>query len=360
MQNGDKELRALARIDDTPRGLLNNDPQVALPATASLAADMVSWLGYMELVRLPEYADLLHNERLKVQEGENSATFVGRIWSLLSPNQRGIALQLGLEKTITMERVSSTGIQLRVWRAADSMEWTHPPGCHDTLREWIRYTLISELDGSSSSATHLANVVETVQWLSVNRSAFPEYMEENDLESWEWCFRSPYYRRMRSVAGKILKMQEAALNDVTGKIGNEIDELIEAVLDPDQDVKDLEKKGRQSPPLPPIIAMEGPNRDAVTGEYLVYMKLTEAQRILFQRKMSSDMEYKLEGEDYSKHLLVQYRDWEGIWNCRMWIDDAWTDWVPGSPSLSRGSFDTIAFQDNESNLVVLNYWEEHE
>ena len=70
--NGEEELRALARIDDVPSALLEDDPEVLLPASADLAALAVDWMGFKDLIRRPEYLDRLH-DLPKPQEDETAA-----------------------------------------------------------------------------------------------------------------------------------------------------------------------------------------------------------------------------------------------------------------------------------------------
>jgi len=354
-ENGADKLNALTRIDDLPRSLLAHDPQVALATTADSAALMSDWMGFVELVR--EDRGVL-SELPKPRGSETAPDYIRRVWPLLEPEERGIALELGLQQMVTLERVAQVGIQVRIWRAYETGDWIHSPECPDSFRGWVKHVLADTLDGSLAEASHLANVVEAVAFLRDNPQLggwLPE-----DLET---CFRRPGYRRWRAVAAKILE-RKRALDDVpeeeAGPILEEIEQLSAAAADEGLTTQDLDAIGRKKPTLPTIIARVQKGKDPITGQETVILQVSPAQKTLLEQKTRGILSMVLEGETYKvpEYRYTQYcLDRSDQWMRRTLHDGRWGDWQAhgGQPV---GAFDTVAFTDEDRNLTVLNYWVE--
>lgn len=362
------ELRVLTVIDNLPRTLLAGDPEVALPETARLAAQMTDWLGFKMLMQENPH---LFSEIPKPTGEEEASTYIQRVWPLLQSGERAAALEMGLQQMVTLENVAQVGIQVRIWRAYESGEWQDSPECPDTFRAWVFHILTDTLDGNKATASHLANVVEAVAFLrDIQDDWLPEDLEE--------CFRRPAYRRYRAVAGKILarkklleelsgKMRDAAKNELqelsqeAQEIEKQIHVLSEAAVDPENTTQDLDTAGRQRPGLPPILAEEQPGRDA-TGRYLVSLTLSPAQRTLFQQRTKGIVDYRLSGEVYNTPAwkYAEYRmNSAGKWQRRFHDESGWPDkWETWAESTPVGVFDQVSYVSPE--LTVVKYWVEVE
>lgn len=353
VENGHNELQALSRIDDLPRSLLAHDPEVALAATADSAALMSDWLGFVQMVQ--EHPAML-SELPKPTGNETAPEYIRRIWPLLEPEERGIALEMGLQQMVTLERVSQVGYQIRIWRAYESGDWNHSPECPDSFRGWVKHVLADTLDGSLAEASHLANVIEAVAFLR----------DSPDLGAWlpedlEECFRRPGYRRWRAVAAKILdrkKILDDIPEEAAQPILQEIEDLSAAAADDGLTTTDLDQLGRKKTTLPPIIARVQKDKDPITGQETITMLVSAAQKALLQQKCRGIMEIVLEGETYKvpEFEYAQYLNDGGAMYTRTLKGDHWTEWQECEGV--EGAFDTIAFSDEQRNLVVINTWVE--
>jgi DNA-binding protein H-NS len=372
-------LNALAVVDSGLDQLLALDPEVAQAATADRAALFVDWTGFRDLCAdSPKILDSLPKPR----DGELAQSYVARIWPLLEPGERGAALELGLQKMVTMQRISEVGIQLRVWRAYVSGDWTNSPECCDTFREWVQHALTDTLDGSSSEATQLANVVEAVAWCADNDIGWLPRDDDDNLDL-EACFRRPFYRRWRAVAARILdrakilreleaslvqKQREKAeveareLQAAVSDVEQEIKGLVEMVADQEgHNTKDLDQAGRQRPPrLPPIVARKN-GKDPMTGRTTITMEVSPAQEIVLQQKGKGWLDLLLEGEQYNREEwdYWEYRmNGDGQWQRRIMVDNDWPQdtWEDcGGP---KGSLDIVAYTVPE--VTVLHVYEKKE
>jgi len=358
MQNGSDFLGALALIDNVPRDLLREDPEVILPSTANLSALAVDWMGFNQLIRDPSHRKLANSLPLP-SELETGSDYVKRIWPLLSADERGAALDLGLQKMVTMNRVAETGIQVRIWRAYCSGEWLYSPACETQFRPWVRSVLTDDFDSSASEASKLASVCEVIGWLAENGDMLPGIMLPGDLEV---CFRRPDYRRWKAIAPKILRYVAALKEEDNGEeIKEEIAALVKAVYNRDLSVVEVEVAGRQKEPrMPTIVAIEGV-KDRDTGRYPVTMYLSEVQRSYFQRKLAGMLDYKLQGEQPTSDLfLVEYRhcNVEGEWSERLWHEETgWSSWHMLDKAPDFGGFFDSMIEDSEIGLSYYRYWE---
>jgi len=376
-----EELQALAVVDDGLDSLLVPDPEVGLPATADRAALTVDWIGFRDLcTQSPGILDGLP----KPKEHELAHVYIKRIWPLLEADERGTALEMGLQKMVTMGRISEVGVQLRIWRAYVSGDWQGSPECCDTFREWVHHVLTDTLEASTTEATHLANVVEAVAWLAKNDySWLPK--DDEDNPALEQCFTRPLYRRYRAVAAKILdrakilgevearliekqrEKQEVEVKDLQAAVNDieqEITELVEHASDIEgYNTTDLDREGRTRPlRLPPIEARKD-KRDPITGRTTITMEVSLAQEIVLQQKGRGWLDLLLEGEQYdrAKWDYVEYRKigtdgWERriLPEDKIWCDDDWEPWA-GSPV---GALDTLAYITKE--MTVLHYYVQKE
>lgn len=364
---GHDELKALARIDDVPTSLLDHDPEVVLPVTANLAALAVDWMGFKDMIRRPEYRERLC-ELPGPGEDETAAQYIRRIWPLLEDEERGAALELGLQKMVTMKRVAETGIQVRVWRAFYSGEWLYGPSCPDTFAEWVRTTLLDS-HSSKAEASYLYRLCEIIMWLVHN--AVDGIELPNDLES---CFRRPYYRRWRAVVSKlwvrITALEETPPDDETSEaILDEIIELVQAVHDEDRDTTDLDDMGiRHHSSVPPIV-MEQDARDPASGLTMITATVSEAQLILLKQRMRTALDLRFQGEQYDTedYDLVEYRietrcwgDTEVSYNSRRaWDGSSWTEWGPvldGQFPPPGNNIEGVLI-DPELRLSYIRFWE---
>ena len=281
-ENAKEEMQALARMDDLPRSLLDQDPEVALAETAKLAALTVDWLGFRALVDLPEHRHLV--ARHKPNGGETAEQYITRVWKSLSHQDRGAALDLGLGKMTTMGKLARTGIQVRVWRAYERDEWQHSPQCEDDFYAWVRMVLTDSLDQDPES-NKLARLCEVVRYLVYNNLDGVELPE--DLED---IFRSPLYRRFKGILPRLQGLIRE--KDDEDEPGSELDEMIAELVNAarspgEYKLEQLDRLGRKKPPIPAIIVREEPGNDRNTGCYTVSAEITEAQRTLLKQKMGS-------------------------------------------------------------------------
>ncbi len=361
-ENGHDQLLALARIDDVPASLLECDPEVMLPATADLAALAVDWMGFKDLIRRPEYRDRLHELPTPTDE-EHAPEYIRRIWPLLDNDERGAALDLGLQRMVTMQRVAETGIQVRVWRAFASGEWIYSPSCPDKFGEWVRTTL---LDGQSSKAeaSYLWRLCEIIMWLVHNPIEGLELPD--DLES---CFRRPHYRRWRAVVSKlwarITAYEETPPDeDADSEILTEIAELVQAVQDEEKDTIELDSIGvRQQVTLPPIVMEQG-IRNPMSGLTPIVATVSEAQLILLKQRMGAALDLRLQGEEYNteNYELAEYRIWKGSTLRRAWNGGSWNEWtlpLAGQFPPAGNNIEGVLC-DQEMGLTYIRYWEKKE
>jgi hypothetical protein len=335
--NGHEELQALARIDNLPRSLLDQDPEVALAQTANLAALTVDWLGFKALVELPEHRHLV--ARHKPNGDETAEQYIQRVWSKLSHEDRGAALDLGLGKMTTLGKLARTGIQVRVWRAYDRDEWQHSPQCEDDFYAWVRLALTDSLDQDSESSklSRLCEVVRCLLYNQIDGVELPEDVED--------VFRSPLYWRFKLILPRLtgLVREKDLEEEPDSELDEQIAELVNAAKKPGEHKhRELEKLGRKKPPLPPIIFREEPGKDPDTGCYTVSADITEAQRTLLKQRMGDALEYRLVGEQYdtTDYVLVEYRI-KGLEFCCKCGEEGTRDCnVCISCGASYGEFDT--------------------
>ena len=352
-QNGNDTRRALAIIDTLPQQLLDLDPQVELPQTANAAAIMVDWLGLKALSLLPQYADTIA-DMPKPNEDEQPADYTLRVLKSLKPTTKGVILDLGLAKVLTMDKVAKTGIQLRVWRAFKDNEWQHSPHSPDSFYEWVKLVIADEADGSLPEANKLASLCEAIAYVLYNNIVDLPH----DVEA---IFRSPLYRRYKAILPRLraLISDHENADDGADEIEEQLADLIENVADTDITAQELDEQGKKSPSMPPMIFTEAPHRDAQTGEYLVLGKLSATQRRYFQRKLGKTLDYRLEGEEYNKEqwMLSEYRSRDEQYHFRMYIDEEWSEWYPSTASAPTGGYlDTIQ-ADDELGLTYARYWQ---
>jgi len=356
--NCQDEMTALARIDTLPRSLLDYDPEVIMPASADLAAESINWLGFNQLIADPDHRSIL--EKLpKLKENEGAPSYIKRIWPKLSPTDRGAALDLGLQKTATMEKIAQVGIQLRIWRAYQTGEWLHSPSGETEFRPWLRSILIDSLEQSGAEATKLANVCEAVAWLRDN--SFPDVELPKDLET---CFMRRWYGRWKIIAAKVLQYRDAmdTMPTAEQELQEELAAIVATVYDEDLKQPDLNVIGRlKEPRMPPIVVVET-ERDANINVRKATLELSDLQYAHFLKKLGSSVEYRLAGEQYNTkdYILVEYRhDIEhDDWAYRAWSEnDGWSQFLSIEPDAKRqGIFDSV-HTDSDLQLEYLRYWE---
>ena len=273
--NCQDELMALERIDTVPQSLLDADPEVTNIATAKVAALAVDWMGFKALVRNPVYRDTL-KKLPSPEEDEADVDYIKRVWPMLGADEKAVALDMGLQKMVTMKKLAETGVQLRVWRAFESGEWTYSPSGEDDFRDWVRGIMVDVLESSSSEATKLSNVCEAIAWLRYNN--VPGVQLPKDIAT---CFKNPEYRRWVSVASKILARASALEGKVDPQLENEIvEEIADLVANvySESTLAELTQIGRGTSRIPPIKVIEE-DRDEVGVRHCL-MQLNDAQQKL--------------------------------------------------------------------------------
>jgi len=388
-ENCQDELMALEKIETMPQSLLDADPEVTMMATAKVAALAVDWMGFKALVHNPVYRDTL-KKLPDPEDDESDVDYIERIWPMLSADEQAVALDMGLQKMVTMKKLAETGVQLRIWRAFESGEWTYSPTGENDFRDWVRGIMVDVLESSSSEATKLANVCEAIAWLKYNK--VPGVKLPDDVES---CFKSPDYRRWVSVASKILARASALEKKIDpqaeAEITEEIADLVSNVYS-DSTLAELTQIGRGTSRIPPIVVIEE-DRDEVGVRHCL-MELNDAQYTYFLRKLGHDVQYKLEGEQYDTgcYRLVEYRihtqdictecharNTRFVDICteckqsdcvqttesrsvRYWTSDQWTNWMPlddiveAGKNIPDGIFDSV-LSDLDMRLDYFRQWE---
>ncbi len=362
IRNGDELTLALAGMDNT-QALIAADPQISLPATANLAADLIYWNGFREIVALPQWKDITHRVPVP-QTGEGIGAYLNRVWPLLSLEERGTVIDLGLSQMVSMQHLAEVGIQLCIWRAHQSGDWRGSPACPDTFREWVKCVVTDTLDGSASEASQLATLCEVVGWLIANELEGVQLPE--DVES---IFRRPLYRRWRSVAGK-LRDRIVALQGGEEETVREVAELVDAASDLEMTTDELDTVGRTKPRLPSIPVIEE-KHDYDTGFRTLKLQVSEAQLAMLYRRLNGVLDYKLLGEQSDKKVNpVQYRvrlaeeangftgEIEGVekWDFRNWKDGSWGPWehIP-KPSINGDHYLESVMQDPDLQVTYYQY-----
>jgi len=389
-ENCQDELLALERIDAMPQSLLDADPEVTNLVTAKVASLAVDWMGFKALVQNPVYRNTL-KKLPSPEEDEADVDYIERIWPMLSPDEKAVALDMGLQKMVTMKKLAETGVQLRVWRAFESGEWTYSPSGETDFRDWVGNIMVDVLERSSSEATKLTNVCEAIAWLKFNRVTGVKLPKDIDN-----CFKNPEYRRWVSVASKILARASALEGnvdpEVETEIVSEIADLVSNVYSTNT-LAELTQIGRGTSRVPPIVVHEEDRDDAGIRHCL--MELNDTQHRFFLRKLGRDVQYRLDGESPQdedvSYVLMEYRlRTEDVctacgvinqrnvtmcmeceeedtyqrtqsWAVRTWQGDKWSNWViigddedwKGMPD---GIFDGM-LTDDTVGLEYYRQWE---
>lgn len=300
-----------------------------------------------------------------------------RYMERITADERLLVLTGGLDRAVNIRNLMADGIRLAVW-------WTYSRGwilfnSDAEFRGWVRDTLTA--DGQSpTEATQLASVILNVDWLDANGNEF------DDIDDLDDIFSGWLYQRLRRVAGKMRAAIEVADQEQAHGAGEQaIHTLLEAVENTELTLDDLDRVGRQRPPLPPVVVRELPERDAA-GNVKVEMTLTPAQRVLLKQRMGDGISYELEGQAYGAdtHRLLEYRSHTRYvcaecgtldgncecasqavtipvtaWARREYDEDGTSAWehLADEPDLLGMARDGVPLVDDELGLVYTRVWE---
>jgi hypothetical protein len=351
------------------------------------SADFVCYLGVMGLPedQIPgrEYEYDQDQEIITWVEPERD--YINRVWNRLSPKRKGQAIQIGLQKAGAYREGLRDGIQLVVFRAYSHGWWLETmegDGGDGSFRAWVKDAITAE-GQSATEATQLASTILNLTWLKANLfDGLPDDLETAFMD------RSRYsrWRRMASAFRRLIEAAEDAGQEPEEEgptVDDKIQELVDEVNNPDNDLDDLDQAARQKPALPPVVLTEERRDDA--GRCLIRGAISPAQRTYLQQKLGKMLSYELEGQQYGAdtHVLVEYREQRERW-CKKcgsasrgheccpacgefdnWlVAENWHRRVEGgdwerleeTPELT-GFFDS-ALYDREMGLAYLRYYEE--